>query len=105
MGQGQAQARGRSTLHPLPQVPYRSMRHQAAPGVIEFVVDGERGIRLSDVLEGNWVGLEGRDDRSLFEGTRLQIILRLHVRRPLKVLYHHLTVSSSSLDVHPGSQR
>lgn len=81
------------------------MRHQAAPGNIEFVVDGERGIRLSDVLEENWVGLEGRDDRSLFEGTRLQIILRLHVRRSLNVSCHYLIASSSLWDVHPGSQR
>ena len=31
-------------------------------GIIEFVVDGEEGIRLSDALKGNWVGFEGRDE-------------------------------------------
>jgi len=48
--------------------------------VIRFVVNGEEGIRLSDALEGKWGGFEGRDDRSLFEGDRLQIMIRLQVR-------------------------
>ena len=57
-------------------------RHAEYEGsdIIRFIVYGEEGIRLSDALEGNWEGLEGRDDRSLFRGDRLQIILRLQVR-------------------------
>ena len=69
------------------QVPYKSARRQekfTAAKAIEFIVGGEKGIRLSDALEGNWVGLEGRDDRHLFGGDpRLQILIRLHVRQPL----------------------
>ena len=68
---------------PVPQEIYKPARYRAEFGgsnVVEFVVDGEKGIRLSDALEGNWVGFEGRDDRTLFEGDRQQIILRLHVR-------------------------
>lgn len=57
------------------------------PEVVEFVVNGEPGIRLSDASDGNWVGLEGRDDRSLFEGERVQIIVRLHVS--LSTNTHH----------------
>jgi len=52
----------------------------AGPNLITFVVNGEEGIRLSDASAGNWEGFEGRDDRSLFEGDRAQIIIRLHVR-------------------------
>ena len=52
---------------------------------IEFVVDGEEVIRLSDALEGKWAGFEGWDDRSLFEGGRLQIIIRLRVRDTVSV--------------------
>ena len=48
-------------------------------GPIEFIVNGKNGIRLSDALEGNVAGLEGRDDRPLFEGNRAQIIIRLQV--------------------------
>ena len=57
-------------------------RHEEFEGsnIIKFVVNGEEGIRLSDALEGNWGGFEGRDDRSLVEGDRLQIILRIQVR-------------------------
>jgi hypothetical protein len=61
-------------------VPYKSARRQAGftgSDVIEFAVNGEKGIRLSNALEDNWVGFEGRDDRSLFD--RPQIIIRLHV--------------------------
>jgi len=50
------------------------------PSIIKFVVYDEEGIRLSDALEGNWAGFQGRDDGSLFEGDRLQITLRLQVR-------------------------
>ncbi|KAF9779827.1 hypothetical protein BJ322DRAFT_344683 [Thelephora terrestris] len=70
------QKQRRPILRPVPQVAYRSMRHQTAPCTIEFFVNGKRGICLSDALEGNWVGLEGRDDRSLFEDGRLQIMFR-----------------------------
>lgn len=68
---------------PVPQETYKPARHHAefaGSDVVEFVVDGREGIRLSDALAGNWAGLEGRDDRSLFEGVRLQIIFRLQVR-------------------------
>ena len=76
--------------------------------VIEFVVGGEGGIRLSDASEGNWAGFEGRDDRSLFEGDRLQIIIRINVRPPVRVhrrRFLTLTLSSSLLGARPGNQR
>ena len=41
---------------PVPQVAYKSARRQkqfTGSEVIEFVVDGEEGIRLSDALKGN----------------------------------------------------
>ena len=56
----------------VPQEPYKSTR-PASPKVIEFVVNREVGIRLSDALAGNWANFEGRDDRSLFDGDRLQL--------------------------------
>ena len=65
------------------QKTYKLTRRHAefkSSDVIRFVVDGKEGIRLSDALEGNWGGLEGRDESPLFEGDRLQIILRLQVR-------------------------
>ena len=73
---------------PIPRGPARqetyklTRRHAEFEGsdIIKFIVNGEEGIRISDALEGNWEGLEGRDDRSLFRGDRLQIILRLQVR-------------------------
>lgn len=71
----------------VPQETYKPARHHAefaGSNVIEFVVDGREGIRLFDASEGNWVGFKGRDDRSLFEGDRLQIIFRLHVRNPIR---------------------
>lgn len=61
------------------QVPYKCVRHPPTPSTIEFIVDGESGARLSDVLEGNWTGFEGRDDRSLFGSDRSQIFLRVHL--------------------------
>ena len=73
---------------PVPQETYKPTRRQAAfvgPSIIEFVVDGVEGIRLSDASEGKWAGFEGRDDRSLFEGNRLQIIIRVHVRHSVSV--------------------
>jgi hypothetical protein len=72
------------------QAPYKSARRQEQPTgskVIEFVVNGEEGVRLSDALEGNWTGFEGRHDTFSFgDGGRLQILIRLHVRRLLNVL-------------------
>jgi len=86
-GQDRPQTHRRPTPRvPAPQETYKPAQHHAefaGSNVIEFVVDGREGIRLSDASEGNWVGLEGRDDRSLFEGDRLQIIFRLHVRHPI----------------------
>ena len=85
--QEQARDHRRQTLrHQVSQVPYKPARrptNAVASDDIEFVVDGERGIRLSDALEEHWVGLRGRDDRSLFECDRLQIMLRFQVRRSL----------------------
>jgi hypothetical protein len=81
--QDKLQARQLVSRELAPQEIYRPARRQTEfgnPGVVEFVVDNKEGIRLSDVLEGNWEGFEGRDDRSLFEDDRLQIIFRLHVR-------------------------
>lgn len=69
---------------------YRSIRHHTefvGSKDIEFIVDGEEGIRLSDALEGKWAGFEGWDDSSLFGGNRLQIIIRLQVR-DLASVYH-----------------
>lgn len=81
--QGRQQARRQSTLRgPARQETYKLTRHHVefeGPEVIKFIVDGKEGIRLSDALEGNWAGFEGRDDRALFGGDRLQIILRLQV--------------------------
>ena len=67
----------------VPQVTYKAARQQKeleGPRIIDFSVYGEKGIRLSDALEENWVGFEGRDDRSLFGDDRVQIMIRLHVR-------------------------
>ncbi|KAF9791031.1 hypothetical protein BJ322DRAFT_1208299 [Thelephora terrestris] len=70
------------TRDPVPQEPYESARRQEQPTgskVIEFVVNGEEGVRLSDALEGSWTGFEGRHDTFSFgDGGRLQILLRLH---------------------------
>ena len=85
--QGKPQAHRRPTPRGLArQETYKLTRRRAefeGSDTIRFVVNGEEGIRLSDALEGNWEGLEGRDDRSLFRGDRLQIILRLQVRDPV----------------------
>lgn len=57
---------------------------------IEFVVNGEEGVRLLDALEGNWTGFERWNDRPLLsEGGRLQIIIRLLVSLSINV-YHQL---------------
>jgi len=73
---------GRTQRKLIPQVPYRAAKQQRdveGPWIIEFSVYGEKGIRLSDALEENWAGFEGRDDRSLFGDDRVQIMIRLHV--------------------------
>ena len=93
-----------------PQESYRPTPHHAGftgSGTIKFVVNGEDGIRLSDASEGNWVGFEGRDDRTLFEGERLQIIIRLHVSHPISVRHQLccLILAPSSSGVRPGNQR
>lgn len=70
-------------LYTVSQVAYKPRRlgESQGPKVIDFVVDGVDGIRLSDALKGNWTGFEGRDDRSLFgRDRRSQIILRFQVR-------------------------
>ena len=67
----------------VPQQTYKPARRQRefkGPQAIEFFVHGEKGIRFSDALEGNWGGFERRDDRSLFSDDRVQIIIRLRVR-------------------------
>lgn len=67
----------------LEQVAYKPTRNQAERlcfTPIEFIVDGEAGIRLSDALDGNQRGLQGRDDTSLFGHNCCQIIVRLQVR-------------------------
>lgn len=75
---------GGSTSRKLvPQETYKPPRHQKGlSGIqtVEFSVYGEKGIRLSDVLEGKWAGFDGRDDRPLFGDHRLSIMLRLQVR-------------------------
>ena len=60
--------------------PPRPQRELEGPLTIEFSVRGERGIRLSDALEGNWGGLEKWDDRPFSGDDRVAIILRMHVR-------------------------
>ena len=79
------------------QVTYKPARQTGFPGAeaIYFVVDGQEGVRLSDALEDKWTGFKGRDDRSLFESGRLQIIMRLHVSH-LRVLHHRCLIFSSS---------
>ena len=88
------------------QVPYQPARQQAGftGATIEFIVNGERGIRLSDAFEKNFEGLEGRDDRSLFDDRRVQIILRLLVRHMFDVHRRILILPSSLMDVHPGNR-
>ena len=71
--------------HPVPQEAYKPTKQKKLEGleVIEFIVNGKEGLRLSDASEENWVGLEGRDERSLFGKGRPQITIRLHVRLPV----------------------
>lgn len=88
-GGEQREAYRQPQRHPILQEVYVPTRLAGfvGPDVIEFVVNGEVGIRLSDVSDGNWIGLEGRDDQSLFEGERGQIIVRFHVS--LFINRHH----------------
>lgn len=67
----------------VPQEVYKPTRDPTSFGkseTIKFIVNGEEGIRLSNASEGSWEGFEGGDDRSMFEGDRLQIMTRLRVR-------------------------
>lgn len=92
--QERPQAHGEQTaLELVPQEPYRPARRQAEfvdPSVIKFIVDGQEGICLSDVSEGNWEGFQGGDDRSLFGGDRAHILIRFRVSRLVGV-QHELT--------------
>lgn len=66
---------------PILQVLYKPTRFARfeSPEVIDFIVNGEVGLHLSDALEGNWEGLKGRDDKHFFGGNQSQIIIRLQV--------------------------
>lgn len=67
----------------IPQETYKPPRQQKDSGgvqTIEFSVRGEKGIRLSDALEGRWAGFDCQDDRPSFGDNRLSIMLRLRVR-------------------------
>ena len=71
-----------------PQEAYKPSRRPTnfgKPDIIEFVVNGKEGIRLSDVSEDNWAGFKGGDDRSLFKGDRLQIMIRFRVSHSASV--------------------
>ena len=84
-----AQAHNCATTRKLaPQEIFKPTRQQKmlhGSQAIEFFVNGEKGVRLSDALEENWGGFESRDDRSLFGDDRLQIMVRLHVRLPTTI--------------------
>lgn len=56
----------------------KKQQKEWAPQAIEFSINGKEGIRLSDALEENWRGFDGRDDTSLFGEDRFQITVRLH---------------------------
>ena len=78
--------------HIVSQVTYKPKRlgESQGPKVINFVVDGVDGIRLSNALKDNWAGFEGRDDRSLFgKDRRSQIILRLQVMLSVRRYHQH----------------
>jgi len=92
------------------QEAYKLSRHQVeftGSNIIDFFVDGEEGIRLSDASEDNWVGFEGGEDRFLFGERRPQVLVRLHVRYPIRPapLSCQLIFPSSLLGVCPGTQR
>ena len=92
------------------QVVYKPPRRQkelGGPDAIDFSVRGERGICLSDALEGNWAGFVGRDDNHLFGDSphRLVIMFRLHVGFDCSHLTLATDSSPSSSDVGPGNRR
>ena len=60
--------------------PLRPQRELEGSLTIEFSARGERGICLSDALEGNWGSLEKWDDRPFSGDDRVAIILRMHAR-------------------------
>ena len=66
--------------------PPRQQRDLEGPSTIDFFVCGQKGIRLSDALEGKFAGLEGRDDRPLFGNDRTHVMLRLQVLFPAPAL-------------------
>jgi hypothetical protein len=87
-GEGRPQVyRGLAPRDLVFQEPFKTTRRFAGPDVIEFIVNGKEGVCVLNALEENWTGFERWDDQSLFEGGRLQIILRLQVRLSVKV-YH-----------------
>jgi len=96
---------------PVPQETYKPARQQKefwGTQAIEFFVNGEQGICLSDASEGNLDGFDGRDDRSLFGDDRLQIMVRLHMRRLPTIILTSLAITnfpSSLLGVCHGNQR
>ena len=76
----------------VPQNTFKPTRRQKElwdSQIIEFSVRGEKGLRLSDASGGNWAGFNGKDDRSLFEDDRLQVLVRLHVRPPTVIYASH----------------
>ena len=88
------------------QVPYKSTRQFPASDNIEFFVNGKSGIRLSDALDDTWVGFRGRDDKTLFDGKRQQVMCRFQVGSLLNVHHRFLIhFHSSLLDVYPGIRR
>jgi len=94
----------------MPQVTYKPARQQKESGgirTIEFSVNGEEGIRLSDALEGNWVNFDSRDDGISFGDGRLQIMIRLQVRLAVitSTQAPQLNFSFRLSDAHPGNQR
>lgn len=82
---------GLATRKLVPQKTFKPARRQNKSWdsqVVKFSVHGEEGVRLSDVLEGNWLGFEGRDEMPLSGDDRLQIMIRLHVRLPATSAVH-----------------
>lgn len=59
--------------------------------VIEFSVRGEKGLLLSDALEGKWDGFDGRDDKpfSCDDGAQIMLRLRVRFRADLSSLDHN----------------
>lgn len=80
--EGGSQVHGGLTIRTLvPQETFRPARRQNEPQGPQIIVfPGEKGVRLSDALEGDWVDFEGRGGRPSFGDNRLNILIRLHVR-------------------------